>query len=297
MRVGERRPTLHRLRPPARRGARCPFRGPQLRRLLLVSRAWSSTCRRCSRSRRLARPPRGRGRQRGGRSHLDRRLQPAGRAGPAPAGRLVPDRRHRGPGPGGRDRRLRPGLRVDVRPVGQRRDRHGGRQPCGGADRDRTRISTGPAGAAAAGTSAIVTSFGFTVHPIPEAITLFTLEWPWGAAASVLDAWLAMDALDARPAVGQLPTVQRRHGRERAGQGHRRLRRKRGRLLRRAGPADGRGRGGHDVPLRRARGVPDGDHDRGGLRGQARGPVRRAGRVAVQGQVVLRRRATPRSRP
>jgi hypothetical protein len=34
-----------------------------------------------------------------------------------------------------------------------------------------------------------VTSFTFTVHPIPS-VTLFTLEWPWGEAATVLDAWL-----------------------------------------------------------------------------------------------------------
>ena len=32
------------------------------------------------------------------------------------------------------------------------------------------------------GNFGVVTSFGFRVHPIPEAITLFTLEWPWGAA-------------------------------------------------------------------------------------------------------------------
>ncbi len=40
------------------------------------------------------------------------------------------------------------------------------------------------------GNFGVVTSFGFRVHPIPEAITLFTLEWPWGAAPTVLDAWL-----------------------------------------------------------------------------------------------------------
>ena len=36
----------------------------------------------------------------------------------------------------------------------------------------------------------MVTSFGFSAHPIPQAITLFTLEWPWEAADSVLDAWI-----------------------------------------------------------------------------------------------------------
>jgi FAD/FMN-containing dehydrogenase len=36
----------------------------------------------------------------------------------------------------------------------------------------------------------IVTSFGFQAHPIPESITLFTLEWPWAAAGDVLHAWL-----------------------------------------------------------------------------------------------------------
>ncbi len=40
------------------------------------------------------------------------------------------------------------------------------------------------------GNFGVVTSFGFRTHPIPGAITLFTLEWPWGAAGDVLDAWL-----------------------------------------------------------------------------------------------------------
>ncbi len=40
------------------------------------------------------------------------------------------------------------------------------------------------------GNFGVVTSFDFRVNPIPEGITLFTLEWPWGAAASVLDAWI-----------------------------------------------------------------------------------------------------------
>ncbi len=39
------------------------------------------------------------------------------------------------------------------------------------------------------GNFGVVTSFGFRAHPIPEAITLFTLEWAWGAAGTVLDAW------------------------------------------------------------------------------------------------------------
>jgi FAD/FMN-containing dehydrogenase len=58
---------------------------------------------------------------------------------------------------------------------------------CGpGQDDDLYWASRGGGG----GNFGIATSFGFHVHPIPEAITLFTLEWPWGAAASVLDAWL-----------------------------------------------------------------------------------------------------------
>jgi len=40
------------------------------------------------------------------------------------------------------------------------------------------------------GNFGVVTSFGFSAHSIPEAITLFTLEWPWEAADSVLDAWI-----------------------------------------------------------------------------------------------------------
>ena len=39
------------------------------------------------------------------------------------------------------------------------------------------------------GNFGVVTSFGFKAHPIPEAITLFTLEWAWGAAGTVLDSW------------------------------------------------------------------------------------------------------------
>ena len=58
---------------------------------------------------------------------------------------------------------------------------------CGpGEDEDLYWASRGGGG----GNFGIVTSFGFSTHPLPEAITLFTLEWPWGAAASVLDAWL-----------------------------------------------------------------------------------------------------------
>lgn len=40
------------------------------------------------------------------------------------------------------------------------------------------------------GNFGVVTSFEFRTYPIPEAITLFTLEWPWGAAGDVLSAWL-----------------------------------------------------------------------------------------------------------
>jgi FAD/FMN-containing dehydrogenase len=40
------------------------------------------------------------------------------------------------------------------------------------------------------GNFGVVTSFEFRTQPIPEAITLFTLEWPWGAAGDVLSAWL-----------------------------------------------------------------------------------------------------------
>jgi FAD/FMN-containing dehydrogenase len=40
------------------------------------------------------------------------------------------------------------------------------------------------------GNFGVVTSFDFDVQPIPAAISLFTLEWPWDAAADVLDAWV-----------------------------------------------------------------------------------------------------------
>jgi FAD/FMN-containing dehydrogenase len=39
------------------------------------------------------------------------------------------------------------------------------------------------------GNFGVVTSFEFRTQPIPAAITLFTLEWPWGAAGDVLSAW------------------------------------------------------------------------------------------------------------
>jgi hypothetical protein len=38
------------------------------------------------------------------------------------------------------------------------------------------------------GNFGIVTSFEFGVHPMPV-VTLFTLQYPWGAAATVLEAW------------------------------------------------------------------------------------------------------------
>ena len=39
------------------------------------------------------------------------------------------------------------------------------------------------------GNFGVATSFRFRVHPIPP-VALFTLEWPWAAAADVLGAWL-----------------------------------------------------------------------------------------------------------
>jgi FAD/FMN-containing dehydrogenase len=39
------------------------------------------------------------------------------------------------------------------------------------------------------GNFGVVTSFEFRTHAVPDAITLFTLDWPWGAAGAVFDAW------------------------------------------------------------------------------------------------------------
>ncbi len=38
------------------------------------------------------------------------------------------------------------------------------------------------------GNFGIVTSFAFQLHPLSE-LTLFTLDWPWSAAANMVDAW------------------------------------------------------------------------------------------------------------
>jgi FAD/FMN-containing dehydrogenase len=40
------------------------------------------------------------------------------------------------------------------------------------------------------GNFGVVTSFDFRVQQVPASITLFTLEWPWPAAADVFDAWI-----------------------------------------------------------------------------------------------------------
>lgn len=40
------------------------------------------------------------------------------------------------------------------------------------------------------GNFGVVTSFDLNARPIPETVTLFTLEWPWAAAGPVLDSWM-----------------------------------------------------------------------------------------------------------
>jgi hypothetical protein len=76
-----------------------------------------------------------------------------------------------------------------VRSADGRRDRDSGRRAApirAGRDEDLYWACRGGGG----GNFGVVTSFGFRAHPVPETITLFTLEWPWGAADGVLDAWL-----------------------------------------------------------------------------------------------------------
>ena len=40
------------------------------------------------------------------------------------------------------------------------------------------------------GNFGVVTSFTFTAHPIPPELTLFTVDWPWGAATEALGGWM-----------------------------------------------------------------------------------------------------------
>ena len=133
---------------------------------------------------------------------------------------------------------------------------------CGpGHDEDLYWASRGGGG----GNFGIVTSFEFETHPVPAEITLFTLEWPWGTAASVLNAWLrwipsAPDQLWANCQMFSNGIV---------GSG----------LVKVTGvfvgpvsacstaldPLATAVEDGHDVPVHRARGLSHCDHDRGGL--------------------------------
>ena len=101
------------------------------------------------------------------------------------------------------------------------------------------------------GNFGVVTSFAFRTQPIPEAITLFTLEWPWGAADEVLERVAAVDPVRAQRALGQLPALQQRVRGQRPGQGDRRLRRFGQRVHRRTRPPHRRCRRGDDLSLRR----------------------------------------------
>jgi hypothetical protein len=100
-----------------------------------------------------------------------------------------------------------------------------------------------------------------------------------------------VDPVRTRRALGQLPDVQQRSRRRRARQGDRGIHRLGQCLFGRPEPPHDRCGCRHDLPLRRAGGLPDRHDDRGRVRRPAGGPVRGAHAVALRGEIFLRRRA------
>ena len=182
---------------------------------------------------------------------------------PPPSGRILPHRRHCRTGARRRNRRLRAGLRHDVRQHRIAGDGHRRWIPAPvhpPQQRDLYWASRGGGG----GNFGIVTSFTFTVHPIPD-VTLFTLDWPWGEAANVLDAFLRW--IPTAPNELWANCQLAANGREqRIPEGDRCVRRIDGRMFERAAPITFRRRCGAVLAIRRTRELPPGHVDRGGMR-------------------------------
>ena len=139
------------------------------------------------------------------RREVDRRLQRRRQRRAAPPGRLVPDGRHRRTRPRRGYRRVRTKVRTD--------DRQHPAATIVTADArvldvdastnaDLWWASRGGGG----GNFGVVTSFEFDVHPMPE-VTLFTLQYPWSAASTMLECVGPVDRRGAGRTLVELPTA------------------------------------------------------------------------------------------
>ena len=114
------------------------------------------------------------------------------------------------------------------------------------------------------GNFGIVTSFTFTVHPIPS-VTLFTLDWPWGEAGSVLDAFLRWIQTAPNELWANCQLAANGSRWYRVLEGDRRVRRIDVGMLERAGSTARRRRCGAVLPIRRSRELPPSHVDRSGM--------------------------------